>query len=481
MKLSKFKLFGALILTSCSLSLFAQDDTMGTNPGENNEEDFRAVRQYIESKRQIAIKDKGGNLKIGGDVRVSYNKVHQVLNGQQVEGRGFGGNRDLRSDYAGTEANIPGNYLDIEASLSLEYKNDKSFANILLRMANRGGIDGTNFSDSSTLVRDSRIDYKSSYAPTKNRLDLARAFIGYDLWEMDSHKIVGNLGRQRLYDLFDSRVMFVNRFDGLALKYNGGFEGIGRAHATYGVFIVSDRVNHEAQAVEVGLSQVLDTDLAVKYALVDWSHRGTYSDGSRGNAPDSDACNRPGVNPRYQYMHEACRYTVSQLQASYEITNDWTYGMKVKAYAAGLYNHKARGMKRFYINQAEDKLNNFGWYAGLTLGRITMPGDWVFDACYQYVEAQAVPDFDSYGGAGRGNLTGVFAVVDHSQGNTNYQGVRAQLAYCVTADIMANLKVVHTTQIDSNLSNANNVYASSPVHGSSNKYDSAEIGLVYSF
>lgn len=489
MNLNKYALLSSLALLSCSFNPLLADLT----PGESNSSDeamdderFKVIRQYIDAKRSIDIKQKGGNLKIGGDVRVDYKSVNQLLDGVKVNGRGQGGDRNLY----GKETNIPSSYGDVSASLSFEYKNERSFANILVKMSNHAGLDTTNYSDVSSDLysgSQSRLEAKNSYSPSKNKLDLARAYIGYELWSQDSHTVEGNLGRQRLYDLFDSRVMFANRFDGVALKYKGAFDGVGHAHATYGVFMVSDRVEHVAHALELGLANIADTGFGLKYALINWARSGVYSDGSMGSMGEqATKNNNRATNTIYQYLNEAFRYEVSQLLATYHVPEEWAYGQKVKLYAAYLQNHKARPMTPFYTNLDKDRTNRRAWYAGFTLGRIAMPGDTVLDICYQYVQPQSVPDFDSFAGAGRGNLTNVWGVMDHSQGNNNYKGVRAQLAYCFSADIMFNVVAIHTNAVDGHLSSNNNLARQTAggntlKRGARNSWDSLEAEVVYSF
>lgn len=471
MLLSKRALLSALMATAYSFCpLFADDLADSTT---NDSDDFKAIRKYIEDKRNISVKDKGGNLKLGGDVRVIYKHTHQVADGQQVEGSGFGGNRRVK-DWA-----IPQNTADVEANLSLEYTHDTSYANILLRFKNNMGLDATNFNDldSPKLNENTNLSYKS-YQPGDNKISLARAFIGDELWSSDSHKVVGEIGRQRLYDIFDSRIMFFNRFDGVALKYTGAFEGVGKAHATYGGFLVADRANHYANVIELGLAQVLDSNVSLKYSLINWKRNHTYSDGSDASQDDLAGCNRSpdmypvGTNPSYAGFNRLFRFTVSQASVAYLVPSDFVGGQSLKLYAAWAHNHAAKEMKDY----GSDDLNNNAWYAGFTLGSIQMPSDWVLDVNYQYVGAQSVPEFDTLGGAGRGNLRNIWLFMDPTQGFTNYQGVAARFVYCLSADMILNLKAAITKAANSKLS-----ASFTAGRTSRNRYDGLEAELVYSF
>lgn len=472
MNFSKHALMGAVTALAYSLCPLFADTDAATNL--TDEQELEALRDYIESKRDITIKPKGGQLRIGGDVRVEYKRMHQVLDGERVEGRGRGGDRRPN------EPNIPANVADIEASLSFDYSNDKSFSELLFKFSNRAGLDTTNYSDSTKPSADSsRISYKGAFQPSNNKIALAKAVVGRELWTKDSHKIVGNLGRQRLYDLLESRVMFFSRFDGIALKYTGALEGIGHTHLTWGGFMVADRVSHYAHAVEAGLSQILDTGLNVKYAYIDWSRSGKLSDGSSGSS-ETDQNNNMITNPIYLYLNKLTNYAVSQASVSYEIPQDLVAGRKLKVYGAYAHNHKARGMKDAYAGNNKDHKHSDAWYAGLTLGRIRMPGDYVFDICYQYVEPQSVPEIDSFGGAGRGNLTGVWGVADPSQGFTNYKGVRAQFTYAATPDMLVNLKA-HATRAAINKLDSSSYPLATRLRSSRNSWEYLEIEVVYSF
>lgn len=469
MQLSKRALFSAVVVAAYSLCpLFAED----LAEKDQADQDFKAIQEYIEAKRNISVKDKGGSLRIGGDVKVQYKRVHQVADGQKVEGNGTGGGRKA------SDLDIPQNRADVEATLSFEYTHDTSYADVVFKFQNHMGLDNTNYNDLDKPTGDyNNLNYKSAYQPGNSKIAMARAVIGSELWTQDSHKVVGEIGRQRLYDLFDSRVMFFNRFDGIALKYTGQFEGIGNAHFTYGGFLISDRVSHYGNAFEMGLSQVLDTPLNVKYAFIDWEKKGIYADGTDHRKNDDDAQNSAtGTNAKNCGLFRTFRYQVSQLSASYYLPSEWFGGRAMKVYAAYLYNHAARTMTDYFPDRRTDR-EQTAWYAGFTLGRIQMPGDWVLDANYQYVGAQSAPEFDTLGGAGRGNLRNVWQFMDPSQGFTNYQGVRAQYAYCISADIMLNLKGAVTKAANPHMSST----TLSGGRGARNHFEYMEVELVYSF
>lgn len=471
MQLTKRALLSAVVVAANSLCPLFADENLNASATEDTEEQFSVIRKYIEEKRNIAIKDKGGSLRIGGDIRAQFKHAHQVASDGKVEGSGTGAGRK------GDDMDIPAYRGDIEAALSFEYVHDNTYGDLLFKFSNHTGIDGTNYSDKDEPTVDvANLSYKSSYAPSDNKIKLARAVIGGELWSKDSHSVTGEVGRQRLYDLFDSRVMFVNRFDGVAFKYAGDFEGVGKASAKAGIFMISDRVNLYGKVAEVGLSQILETGFGLKYSFINWSKDGSYSDGSNSKLPDSAPENTRTSNANYVGLNRLCRFQVSQILANCYLPTEWFGGRLVNVYAAWLHNHAAKEMRDWYSRVDLGNRNSNAWYAGFTLGRIQTPGDWVLDANYQYVEAQSVPEFDSFGSAGRGNLRNQWMFMDPTQGNTNFKGIRAQFGYCLTADVMLNVKATSTRAIDARLSNA-----VSENRNSSNRYEYAEVEIVYSF
>jgi hypothetical protein len=471
MQLTKRALLSAVVVAANSLCPLMADEILDTSA--STEEEFAFIRKYIEEKRNISVKDKGGNLRIGGDVRVEYKRAHQVADGQRVESGGTGANRGP------LDLDIPQYRGDVEASLSFEYVHDKSYADLLFKFSNHAGMDSTNYNDlEKTTTNYGNLSYKPAYAPSNNKIAMARAVIGSELWSKDSHAIVGEVGRQRLYDLFDSRVMFINRFDGVAAKYTGDFEGIGKAHATAGMFLIADRANHWGKAFQVGLSQILDTGFGLKYAFIKWNKDGTYSDGSNSKLADNAAQNLPTSNTSYAGFHRVFRFACSQILANCYLPTEWFGGRLMNVYAAWVHNHAAKTMRDWYgAGNVKDSRNNNAWYAGFTLGRIQASGDWVLDANYQYVEAQAVPEFEAMGGAGRGNLRNVWLFMDPSQGYTNFKGVRAQVGYCLTSDVMLNFKAASTRAASNQLSSL----GSGAKRSSRNEFNYVEAEIVYSF
>ena len=77
------------------------------------------------------------------------------------------------------------------------------------------------------------------------------------LYKEGKQSIDIELGRRNLYDVFDSRVQFLSRFDGVTLKYSNAREGLGGIYLYGAGFVVDEKVNQFGWASELGLSEYL--------------------------------------------------------------------------------------------------------------------------------------------------------------------------------------------------------------------------------
>src|SRR5882672_7990677 len=92
------------LLTSC-LSLYALSfaDTIEVG-AELEDRDIQALREWINTKRQVSLKEIGGDLSISGEVRTEFQSAWEKRNG--VKQRGSSGF-------------LPGQAFDIEFNLML--------------------------------------------------------------------------------------------------------------------------------------------------------------------------------------------------------------------------------------------------------------------------------------------------------------------------------------------------------------------------
>lgn len=432
MSLKKYAFSSVIAATMLQpVAMFAADYDLGSMSDSRN---MKSLREYVDSQRNISIFQKGGSLLIAGDVRFDMNYVQEKRDGKNVNGK------------EGNE--IHGNYLrdfpvvsyDAKASLSLRYTAQSSFADILLKASHNAGWDTENYNVTSGALP---FDY-DSFKPTKSGLKVEKALYGVDLLSDETQTLSAEVGRQRLYDLFDSRITFMQKFDGVALKYKNVFEGVARMHATLGGMIIADRVNHYGVAGELGLAQLMDTPFGLKYSHYKISQSGTYADGSK-----TDGTGTTASNSVYKYYDKAYNYSVSHALAYYDTSVDYMVSAPLKLYAAYAFNHDAKARTEF-----NDKKKPHAYYAGFTLGDVKMPGSAYVDVIYQYIQAESVPELDNCGAYYGMNQTGLPNVVSPTAGYTNFKGFAINSGYLATKEILVSAKLVVLDEVDADFENS---------------------------
>lgn len=406
--------------------------TTSTNVGPENEDlvDPRILRDFIESRGLIACRQKCGQLTIAGDARARY-----IATGEKVDGykqRGFGTTKPI-------------NLFKSEFNLFLDYVDTKSWVSTKVKWAVVDGVDGGSL--------------------TKTELD--RAFIGYDIYECDDLDFYIELGRSRLDYIFDSRVEFSSFFDGIHLYYTNDLPRIGTFVIHGGPFVVDSLTNHYAWVMETYIDEWADTGLILKYSLIDWRRRaptkyiGNFKDVQQRAIGILDPNIRD--NPRYRFL-------ISQMLFGYTSAINFCRCKTLYLYGAVLANHDARKSPttaNTYANKA--------WYVGFTLGKLCKACDWSIDANYQYVQAQAVPEFD-LAGIGHGNAAGSLLsdailaglVGPGAVGFTNFKGIQVSALYALTDALSLRAKGEWTTPINPNI-------------GGTFNYKSFEMAAIYAF
>lgn len=469
MEFKKYALVGAMAAGLMHPMILSADFESNSQVDEKN---MKAIREYIDAKRNISVKEKGGSLRIGGDVRFEGTKVREIRDGYVITGS-KGGSAFGTAASGGSGYSYPSVSYDVEASLSFEYRKEKSYADVLLKFNHNAGLDTKNYTP-NTDVAFIQDEYSDSYKPTDSKIKLAKAYFGQEIWSDGMHSVDVNVGRQRLYDLFDSRIMFFRRFDGVALKYKGSVEGIGRPHASWGTMMIADRADHYGHIGEIGMAHILDTPFSLKYAYVDLAKSGTYSDGTYGS-DDGHVGNTS--NTRSQLFYRHFNYKVSQLLGYFDVPAEYTWGKQTKLYAAYALNHK--GKKRADFN---GRRKNRAWYAGFTYGKIRAQGDYVLDLNYQWVQAESVPELDSGGLAIGLNASNQSIAYNPAAGFNNYKGFVGNLSYLATEDIMLVGKFAHTNAEDSTFakSSAANSKGWQPATAR-HSFTKVELEAIYSF
>lgn len=409
------------------VAMFAADYDLGSLSDSRN---MKSLREYVDSQRNISIFQKGGSLLIAGDVRFDMNYVQEKRGGINLNNSGL-------SIHGVDYREYPSLSYDAKASLSLKYSAQKSFADILLKASHNTGWDSENYTVSSGAIP---FDY-DSYKPTKSGFKLEKAVFGTDLINNESQSLSVELGRQRLYDLFDSRITFMQKFEGVALKYKNVFEGVARLHATLGGIVISDRAHHYGFAGELGLGQIADTPFGLKYAHYKISKNGNYSDGS----PADSTTTRSS----YKYYDKAYNYSVSHLLAYYDTSLDYMVSAPLKLYAAYAYNHDAVARTEF-----GSKKKPHAAYGGFTVGDVKAPGSGYLDVIYQYVQAESVPELDNCGAYYGMNQTHIPNVVTPTAGYTNFKGFAINGGYLATKEILVSAKFVALDEVDAGFSNS---------------------------
>jgi hypothetical protein len=323
--------------------IIAQGDVQFDEKREPNIDDMEALRRWIRDKRLVTVKEIGGDLSISGDVRTEFQDTTEVRDG--VRQRGHGG-----------AFNKPQYAWDVEVNLLIDYRTDRTWSSIKLEFDNDMG----------------------QRSGTVDRIRLEKAYLGGRIVAGDTMTIDAEIGRRYLFDVFDSKLEFASLFDGFLFRFNKAWPSVGDFYCNPGAFLVNDMTNHYGYVMEMGALRIANTGVNLKYSIVDW-----YK-------PYANEIN----NLRYKYL-------VSQFLFNYLCYPEWIGKKLIKFYAAGLTNHLADG-----IPQTHNKRQNWGWYTGVTIGLVKKQYDWSVDVNYQWVQAQAVPDFDS-SGIGRGNAGSV--------------------------------------------------------------------------
>lgn len=413
-------LFIALLL---SLPLFAQEeiaqgDVQFDEKRDPEADDMEALRRWIRDKRLVTVKEIGGDLSLSGEVRTEFQDTTEVRNG--IRQRGQGGVLD-KPQYA----------WDIEVNIMIDYRTDRTWAAIKVEFDNDMG----------------------QRSGTINKIRLEKGYLGGRIVAGDTLTIDAELGRRFLFNVFDSKVEFGSIFDGVLFRFNKAWPSIGDFYFNPGALLVDDKVNHYAYVAELGGLRIANIGLNLKYSIIDWFK------------PYANRLN----DLRYKYL-------VSQFLTSYQFYPEWIGKKLIKFYGAGLTNHLAAG-----VEQTNGERENWAWYAGISIGLVKKQYDWAVDFNYQWVQAQAVPDFDS-SGIGRGNGAGVgfYTIAGDGDptkgatthltavGGTNFKGFELEALYAFTDNLTVQQSFKYSTTLNKNI-------------GPNLRYKQYELEFIYAF
>lgn len=385
------------LFTFCSFALCAQ--TADVDFSEKNEtEDMDALRRWIRDKRLVTVKEIGGDLSLSGQVRFEFQMSSEERDGIRQRGHNAATNTSARG-------------YDVEVNLMLDYRTDRSWASIKLEYDNNMG----------------------SQTGTMDRLSLEKAYLGGRVIAGDTFTWDIEVGRRFLGTAFDSKVEFGSLFDGVLFRFSKATEAIGDFYTNVGFLIVNEKKDHYAYVTEFGFLHILNTGTYLKLSYIDWKK----------------SFSKKPSNLRFNYR-------VSQLQLGYQFTPEWLGRKFTKFYAAFLYNDAADKLPLTNFDR-----ENMAWYAGVSVGRVRKKGDWSLDTNFQWVQAQAIPDFDA-SGIGRGNAAKVGTYTTNingsgdpttnlnSVGKGNFYGWKIDFLYALTDNLtlMENFQMSWTLDKD---------------------------------
>lgn len=396
----------------------AQGDLQFDSKTDTSVDDMEALRRWIRDKRFITVKEIGGDLSISGEVRTEFQDTNEKKDGIRQRGKS-------------SATDKPKYAWDVEFNLMIDYRTDRTWAAVKLEFDNDMGL----------------------RSGTMNNIKLEKAYLGGRIVAADTLTIDAEIGRRFLFNVFDSKLEFASLFDGCLFRFNKTWPEIGDFYTNIGALLVNDRKNHYAYVMEMGGLKIANTGLNLKYSIIDW-----YK-----------PCANDITRRRYRYL-------VNQFLAVYQMYPDWLGNRFIKFYGAGLTNLIAHRPELTHKQRA-----NWGWYAGMSIGLVKKKGDWALDANYQWLQAQAVPEFD-VSGIGRGNAAGVGfysnkingdpksgeTTSDTAVGGGNYQGFEIEALYAFTDNLTLQQSFKYSITLDTSI-------------GPNLRYKQYELEFIYAF
>ncbi len=378
----------------CAFSAALHADTIDRD-GDREEIDVQALREWINTKRQVTVKEIGGNLSISGEVRTEFQSTGETTDGQSQRG---------------TNTLFPTNTYDVAANLMLDYRADLSWASFKLEFDNDAGI----------------------VAGTNNKIKLSRAYFGLRAIDADSFYLDFEIGRRKISAIFDSKLQFNSVFDGILAKYDQSFDRVGDFYLHLGTFVINEKRSQYGYVGETGFMNIASSGLYTKYSLIDWDTRNIH-------------------NPVQQHLYD---FLVSQFTLGYKFYPA-VLQKQVTLYSAVLYNSRARKLKisnyekanwGSYIGFNIGELKRKGDWAldanyqiiqaqcvpdydmnGIGLGNVNNNGFYTND-----INGNGAPVTEKSQAMGNGNFKGFCITLDYLL--TNNINVQQQWNYATTLD-----------------------------------------------
>lgn len=390
-----------------------------------NQKDLWAVRDWLKAKR-VAINNKGADLSISGDLRVDWRNVTLSRGSRNVCGSG---------DALGGFSN---NLFNSDFRLYFDYRTDKTWTSIKLGFENALG----------------------SQQGEVDQISLDRANMGYHLLDDGTSRLDVLVGRQRAYDLYDSEFQFNSTIDGFTGSYTVSFESVGDFLVHGGGYIVDVARPRSLWIIEAGVYNIADTGAYVEYSFADWAKAASYA---------------TAQNVRQQFI-------INQFTLGYVVNPDFL-GIDIRVFGQFAWNATANTNQIVRASKGQiTSSQGLAWVIAVQLGKLEKANDWAFQAQWQAVEAQAVPEFDVSGiGAGSSLGAGLFnsaSLLGIGNGTTNYNGWELDLMYAITDEMTLELRFQRALSLRTINNKVKNAYGS---WGAPLNYTNFEIMAIYGF
>lgn len=404
------------------------------------------AKEVAKEKEKEEEKDAKKVLLISGDVRGDWRHKNETIKGESL----LGGNAvDSRGVRRGR------NKFCIQVNFRIDYDVEKSWAVLHLQYDNKAGLDDE-LGCSDTNAKGVPTCYCKELFGSGECGDICmkQAYFGYSLCKWKESEFYVEVGRRHLYDVFDSRVQFLSRFDGILFGYDGSWKDVFDTYARLAGFVVDFRSNHFAWITELGALNIYNYGLDLKYSFIDWRKNGHNRCSEEvSGCKENDPCKKKKTKGFKCGDRDppGSKFMVSQWTAIYNLKKDATFlCLPTRFFGAFLLNHDNPEDRCFVGKQ------NKAWYAGIRLGELKNADSWAFQVQYQYVEAFSVPDLDM-AGIGNGNVFDDLILTD-GRGNTNFKGWRFDSIYAFTDEIMISARYEWSTEIERKLFNGGRHY-----------------------
>lgn len=397
---------------------------------ENNDED--ELLNFINSKRSIPLADKSKNLSISGEVHLEWNYQKQKINGEHIGVYVFREEEEWTDEIflPGENVAVRPNDFDAQFDVFMDWKTERTWARTHLRYDNSCGVVDNGL--------DPSIDPQGYHGSgSVDNLALKEAYIGYEIFKNDDHRLTIELGRRgNIYKALYSEIQFSSRLDGVILKYAGKLGSyIEDWYLTAVGFVVDDRATQFAWAAEIGLNNLFNSGVDFKYSFIDWDKRGKN---------------------RYFVKHPlGFRFKVSQWSLLYNLNPDWLSGQPIELSVAFLMNHTPARYTyvddfpiyspKYKARRVRIGTQNLGGFFNIQYREIQQEGDWFASALIGFCQAQCIPDNDVRN-IGTGNLLHESMTSD-GRGNTNWQGYCLKLGYAITDNWVVETQYNHSWNI----------------------------------